>query len=368
MRSLANMVEKMGDEIDFKIVTHDRDFLENEPYQKIVLNEWNSVGKAQVYYASPGNMKLKSWQKIIKKTPHDILYLNSFFDFNFTIKLLILRKMGKLPAKAVILAPRGEFSRGALSIKKWKKKLYIYLANMFGIYDNVIWQASSEYEANDIKNVTNQKGNVKIAPNLPEKVIVQKEIIEENSSKSGIFRIIFLSRISPKKNIDFALKILSKIKDPLIFDVYGIIDDERYWDYCCFLIKNLPENISVHYKGEVVHSEVVPLMANYDLFLFPTRGENYGHVILEALSAGLPVLISDQTPWKNLQEKGVGWDLSLQNKDEFVRIIKEEINMHLSKRLAKRLLARDYATKIQNDTEVVAQNRKLFLNTIKASY
>jgi glycosyltransferase involved in cell wall biosynthesis len=40
-------------------------------------------------------------------------------------------------------------------------------------------------------------------------------------------------------------------------------------------------------------------------------GENFGHVILEALGAGCPVVISDQTPWSHLQEKGVGWTLPL---------------------------------------------------------
>jgi len=39
--------------------------------------------------------------------------------------------------------------------------------------------------------------------------------------------------------------------------------------------------------------------------------ESFGHAIFEALAVGCPVLISDRTPWKNLQEKKAGWDLPL---------------------------------------------------------
>ncbi len=50
-------------------------------------------------------------------------------------------------------------------------------------------------------------------------------------------------------------------------------------------------------------------------------GENYGHAIFEALTTGLPVLISDQTPWRNLEQMKVGWDIPLQMKEKFVDAI-----------------------------------------------
>jgi glycosyltransferase involved in cell wall biosynthesis len=53
--------------------------------------------------------------------------------------------------------------------------------------------------------------------------------------------------------------------------------------------------------------------------LLPTLGENFGHSIIEALSAGLPVIISNRTPWKNLMVEGVGADLPLEDELEFVR-------------------------------------------------
>ena len=56
----------------------------------------------------------------------------------------------------------------------------------------------------------------------------------------------------------------------------------------------------------------------WDLFLFPTVGENYGHVIQEALSAGCVALISDQTPWQDLEQSGVGAAIPLDQPQRFV--------------------------------------------------
>ena len=49
----------------------------------------------------------------------------------------------------------------------------------------------------------------------------------------------------------------------------------------------------------------------------PTKGENYGHVIAEALCAGLPILIANTTPWRDLVSKGIGWDISLEEPMQF---------------------------------------------------
>jgi glycosyltransferase involved in cell wall biosynthesis len=45
--------------------------------------------------------------------------------------------------------------------------------------------------------------------------------------------------------------------------------------------------------------------------LMPSRHENFGHAIVEAWAHGCPVLLSDRTPWKNLEAAGAGWDWPL---------------------------------------------------------
>ncbi|MBN8497849.1 MAG: hypothetical protein J0M32_13465 [Candidatus Accumulibacter sp.] len=68
---------------------------------------------------------------------------------------------------------------------------------------------------------------------------------------------------------------------------------------------------------QLVHT----VLPGYDRFFLPPFSENFGHAINEALSVGVPVLISDKTPWRNLQEKGMGWDLPLDNRRAFIEVI-----------------------------------------------
>lgn len=63
-------------------------------------------------------------------------------------------------------------------------------------------------------------------------------------------------------------------------------------------------------------------------FFFPTLGENYGHVISEALVSGCPVIISTETPWNDLSKKRVGWDIPLNDKKKYIEIINKCVKMN----------------------------------------
>ena len=105
------------------------------------------------------------------------------------------------------------------------------------------------------------------------------------------------------------------------FEIFGPAEDAAYWKSCQDLIANLPPNIRVHWHGETSNDGVVAAMATTDLFFLPTAGENFGHAIFEALSTGVPVLISDQTPWRDLAAASAGWDLPLADMDRWVEAI-----------------------------------------------
>ena len=108
---MINMVDHLGDEFQFKVLTTDRDFGETEPYPEVSLGFWQSVGKAKVLYLPPQERSLKVMRSLICATKHDVLYLNSFFSPAFTVKPLLLRRLGLIPASPVVPAPRGNFPR-----------------------------------------------------------------------------------------------------------------------------------------------------------------------------------------------------------------------------------------------------------------
>ena len=179
--------------------------------------------------------------------------------------------------------------------------------------------------------------------------------------------MIFLSRLDRKKNLDGALTILKDVKGDLQLNIYGPVEDRSYWAQCQELIKALPANVRVQYQGSVKPEEVAGVMMEHDLFFMPTRGENFGHVIMEALMAGCPVLISDQTPWRTLEEKGVGWDLPLSEPTRFRSIIEDCIRMDEEEFSQWSKAASAYALSIARDQNVIQQNRRLFQSVMSGS-
>lgn len=355
IRTIANMVQALGDSIAFSLVTSDRDLGDDSPYQGIQTGAWTQQGSAEVMYLAPKEM-LSSMQKIIRTYAGDIIYLNSFFNFKFSIFPLIIWKICQ-EGKPAILSPRGEFSPGALAIKSPKKKTYIALAKLFGIYDKVIWHASSEHEEKDIKAIFGQNVTVRIALNISKPSTLTP--IPERKPNAPL-RLVFISRISPKKNLLLAIELLYSIKDPVVFDVYGPNEDSRYWASCLDAASKLPSNVEFNYHGILHPDVVIATLSNYDLFFFPTLGENFGHVISEAISAGLPVLISDQTPWRQLQKDGLGWDIDLNRPAQFVAAIQDCIKKSPPDYLEWRHTIQKWALENIGNSGVVNKNRQIF--------
>ena len=333
VRSLENITTHLGTGNRFYIVTYDRDYKDPAPHSGIRIGDWNEVGKSLVYYVPYRKWSLRKWRKILSATTHDVLYLNSFFSPQFTIAPLLLRRFGLIPNTPVIVAPRGEFSSGALAIKKWKKKAYFSLAKAAGLYDGVLWHASSEFEKRDIENIFGRKNKVQIqvdvhiAEDLSGRADPGDLNLPRPRKSSGSVRLVFLSRLTRMKNLDGALRMLEGAKGEIDFSIYGPIEDQSYWDQCLKIAKRFSNNIHVTYRGIVPHARVRQVFTEYHFLYLPTQGENFGHVIYEALDAGLPIIISDQTPWRNLSDKGIGWDLPLSRPDEFHSVLQRCVEM-----------------------------------------
>lgn len=368
VRTITNLVEHLGDQIDFKVVTNDRDLMDTEPYPGIEAETWSAIGKGQVFYCPPRQHSVRYFGRLMRETPHEVLYLNSFFNPTFTLQPLLARRLGIAPWRPCILAPRGEFSEGALGLKKWKKRLFIALIRKLNVYKDVIWQASSEHEAKDIRHVLGEMGPIEVAPDLPPVVVGASgsmDVYHRNSESS--LKVVFLSRITPKKNLTFALRMMARVTVPVEFNIYGPVQDEDYWRQCREIVERMPPHITVTYQGPVDPTRVPGILGAHDVFLFPTLGENYGHVIPEALSVGTPVLISDTTPWRGLAEDGVGWDLPLESQAEFVRCLEHCASMTSGAYEKWRETVRDYAERSLGDPDLVEANRELFFKAFERS-
>ena len=357
IRTVANLLHALGEEVKFSLVTSDRDLGDVAPYTSITPDVWTKVSGADAIYLSPRRFfnKLKS---LISSYSGDAIYLNSFFSFRFSILPLILWRIYK-PGQAIILGPRGEFSQGALALKSGKKRSFIALGKALGLYKRVLWHASTEHEAADIRRVMGANAHVRVAIDIAQP---GGDVLMPRRVADSPLRLVFISRISPKKNLLGAIEVLRRVRQPVVFDVYGPAEDESYWVDCQAAAECLPKNVTFNYCGSLHPSAVPATLAQYDLFFLPTLGENFGHVIAEALSAGLPLLISDTTPWLGLQHKSLGWDLPLDQPDQFAACIEACCNKLPAEYAEWRKNIRAWAVANIGNQDAIEQNRQLFLN------
>jgi glycosyltransferase involved in cell wall biosynthesis len=365
IRSIVNLVDHLGGRMDIAIITSDRDAADNGPYEGIRAYQWMTVGNAKVLYVPSSDMTIAKWARLIRETPHDVLYLNSFFHLVFSIRPAIARRLRLIPPRPVVVAPRGEFSSGALGLKKWKKKLFLIAARAFGLYRDVIWHASSRFEANDIRAVMKgQARRLAVAENLPPRHRLDLEQTQRVRGPGDRLRVCFLSRITPKKNLHGALEILRHVHADIEFNIYGPIRDDPYWRTCQRLIREVPTNVTVRYGGSVPYGSVRSVLAEQDLFFLPTLGENYGHAIAEAMSVGTPVLIADTTPWRGLENDGAGWDIPLGRKDLFIEVIERVAGLtdEVYARCRRSVLA--FARDRLRDPELLESNYAVFKDAV----
>ena len=182
----------------------------------------------------------------------------------------------------------------------------------------------------------------------------------ETNKVPGSLRVVFLSRIVEKKNLLGALQALSGVVGSVELNVYGPAEDPTYLAKCRHAIAQLPGNISVTVHPEVSNAQVPAIFAAHHVFLFPTLGENYGYVIGEALAAGCPVILSDQTPWQGLQEAGAGWNIPLGQPEVFRTAVQRYVDMTLGEFQEASAAARQFSADFSTRSDVVADNRSLF--------
>ncbi len=328
MRTLVNMVVRLSGRFDFRIVTRDHDGPHDRtPYKTVTINDWNDVGAAQVLYLSKANIGLGMIRRVIDEVRPDVVYVNSFFS-PLTVAVLILRRFGRLDRIPVVLAPEGELSPGALTVKALKKQLYIKAAKSLRLLHNIDWKAASDTEVSDIRREFGPAARVSLAPNLPPRQILANYDQNRKPTKSRRnARFVYLSRYARKKNFNWLIQHLSSVQGDLEIDIWGPIEDPDYWRQGQELISKLHSNIRLEYRGPVRNELVAETLSQYHFFVLPTLGENFGHVFIEALAAGCPILVSDRTPWRGLDEKGVGWDIPLESPKKWIEAIQRCILM-----------------------------------------
>lgn len=319
----VNFVHHMQHDYDLYLFTSDRDLNDSAPYAGITVNTWLKYENCKVFYSSPSNLRWREICNIIQQIRPDIVYLNSLFSLYFTIYPLLLCRRKSFGGK-VILAPRGMLRVSALQFKPFKKKIYLFGFKRFGFHKAVFFQATDETEQKDIQIHLGSHAKVALAADFPLQVHEYPGSIDK---QPGELKIIFVGRLHPIKQLDFLLNLLHGLKGDILLTIAGDEEDKVYVENCKKITQTFSSNIKVVFKGGIPSQQLPGLLAQHHIFTLPTKGENFGHAIFEALAQGKPVLISDQTPWLHLTANKAGWDLPLTEPDEFRKIIELAVAM-----------------------------------------
>lgn len=232
----------------------------------------------------------------------DIVHLTATYSFPTIPVLMICRRFGK----PLVWSPRGalqdaqklEFSR-----KKRLKNIWNFLCNTLLHPDKSVLHTTSVEERDfslfslpHARAVVISNG-VDILPALPKR----------DYCPNGELRLLFLSRLDRKKGLENLLDAMTELKDLKIsLSVCGT-GDTAY-------VSSLQERAqrqgllgeTVHFCGHVDGESKKNAFMNADVFVLPSYSENYGMAIAEALSHGVPVIVSRGTPWQKVKEKKCG--------------------------------------------------------------
>lgn len=356
--SCANMIAALRNEFEFFVVTRNTEYCETTPYAEITPNQWVTRAKNEhVMYLSNVELNEKRIAQLIREFEGNIIYINGIYSKYFSIFPLTAAKSNNKNFK-IIVASRGMLARSAIEVKQFKKKVFLTLGKTLGWYKGVIFHATNSKEERDIKNVFGRKTLVKVANNISG----LKRLPEKSISKTkNHLRLVSIARIAPEKNLLFLLIALKKVQGIVLLDLFGQIYNEKYWEECKTIIAELPKNIKVNYSGMVNPQDVYTTIQKYHFLVLPSLGENFGHVVAESFIAGRPVLISNQTPWKDLKADNSGFDIPISNAGAWTRTIdsisalnQQEYEVFLQGAVAK-------GNFIANNNQPVDDHRKLFL-------
>lgn len=247
---------------------------------------------------------------LFKSANYSVIHLHSWWNLVTILSAFILRIQGK----SFILSPRGMFSSYTIQspVRKWIHfNLTPFLLKMAGFH------ATSESEASEIRAIL-PNSNLVILPNYVPFPDTGKT---EKVKRGQTFRFLFYSRLHDKKGLELTFKCLSELNNTnWTFTIAG--DGEPgFIDHLKTVANTYEITEKISWAGFVEKEKKAALFSNADLFILLSKNENFGNAVIESLSYGVPVLISDQVgagEW--VKRNNWGWVLPLDQKSIILKL------------------------------------------------
>jgi len=273
------------------------------------------------YGGQYGSLKGILDQCKIFKIDHDIFFKNSkiyndralqkkFFENGdiyhffggwtwFHVKIIL--RLLKLKKK-IIIHPMGLYEPWSLEQKKIKKYIawHLYQKKILLKVDKL--HCASLQEQNNLLALNDKFKTLVLPFGISDKFIKKKLYTSDFKVKK---KVLFFSRLHKKKGLEFLIKAWLEINNPdWTLDICGYGNNKQYLNK----IISSKKNVKINFLKTIYdNSSKINLFNKYDLLALPTKNENFGLVILESLSRGLPVLTTTNTPFCDIEEFNAGW-------------------------------------------------------------
>ncbi|MEE2931267.1 MAG: glycosyltransferase [Bacteroidota bacterium] len=303
-------------------------------HKEIYKNIWVRYYKEEILNFFSASLLFNIWRDIKNS---DIIYVQYLFHYTVVVALFFAWFF----KKQIIICPRGSFSHYTLTYNKsFLKQMWLFFI-IRPFHKFIKWHASSELEKNDIISYFPQS---KI-------IIVQDGIdIKKFKNKSQLRRVDLIKYFTNRdfdevEEVICSIGRLHKIKCfHILIDAFSVYLKENTRSKLIIAgsddgqkktlenqILTLELSDSVFLIGEVNEIDKQLMLYNSDFFALASEFESFGIVVAESLACGLPVLVSNKTPWKEIERYNCGI-LVNNNKEDFylglLRMKNTQFNKH----------------------------------------
>lgn len=237
-------------------------------------------------------------KEILALGEYDIYHAQGVWQYPTYAMVDVAKKKGK----PYIITPRGMLY--PQDIRK-SNKFFKELSLKFRLLDDLNHAACIHVTCKDEMKYCRQLGVTSPIAIIPNPIEIREYTIKK---KDNIFRLGYLGRLSPRKNVESLIYAFNELKD-LSKDTELLIiggGDDKYERFLKNEVKRLGLN-NVRFTGFLSGSEKDEAIASVSVLAMPSEFENLGNVILEGLIRGIPCIATKGSPWEELETYKCGW-------------------------------------------------------------
>jgi glycosyltransferase involved in cell wall biosynthesis len=314
--AIRNLTENMGADYAFHLLTLNYGFANGS---QLLGNKdrFDASDRLTVEYVPRGIRGLVQLFRRLRDE-FDIVEIHCAFDPLLAIPALIMCRLGLARTNQVLHTPHGIFMDVITSVRQWRKRLFFYFADVTNLFKGVIHLAASPAEARDISNAFKRRQDIVITSQFVT-VAPMTSILSPRQKSPGSLRIAIVGRVAAQKNLLFAIDIAQRLELKVTLDIFGAITEQPYYERCKGMIGDGDDKCTITFHGHLDKDVMLSVLPTYDVLLHPSLGENFGHAIVEAMTLGVPVLLSDQCPWIDVKDWNAGWSVPLSHPEDFMK-------------------------------------------------